>query len=128
MPKLPTLQLAMMQALWRRGQATVAEVQSDLSADRPLAYTTVATMLTKMERKGLVAHTREGRTFIYQPLIDEQRVSRSMVADLAERLFGGSVTELVSHLLDECDVKPGELARLKSLIAQKEKERSRGRK
>lgn len=128
MPKLPTLQLAMMQALWRRGQATVAEVQNDLSADRPLAYTTVATMLTKMERKGLVAHTREGRTFIYQPLIDEQRVSRSMVADLAERLFGGSVTALVSHLLDECDVKPAELARLKSLIAQKEKERSRGRK
>jgi predicted transcriptional regulator len=128
MPKLPTLQLAIMQALWRRGQATVADVQSDLSADRRLAYTTVATMLTKMERKGLVTHTREGRTFIYQPLVDEQRVSRSMVADLAERLFGGSVTALVSHLLDECDVKPAELARLKSLIAQKEKERSRGRK
>jgi BlaI family transcriptional regulator, penicillinase repressor len=128
MPKLPTLQLAIMQALWRRGQATVAEVQSDLSADRRLAYTTVATMLTKMERKGLVRHTRDGRTFIYQPLVDEQRVSRSMVADLAQRLFGGNVTALVSHLLDECDVKPAELARLKSLIARKEKERSRGRK
>lgn len=128
MPKLPTLQLAIMQSLWRRGQATVAEVQGDLSADRPLAYTTVATMLTKMERKGLVGHTREGRTFIYRPLVDEERVSRSMVADLAERLFGGSVTALVSHLLDECDVEPAELARLKSLIAQKEKERNRGRK
>ena len=128
MPKLPTLQLAIMQSLWRRGQATVAEVQNDLSNDRQLAYTTVATMLTKMERKGLVEHTREGRTFIYRPLVDEQRVSRSMVADLAERLFGGSVTALVSHLLDECDVEPAELARLKSLIAQKEKERSRGRK
>jgi BlaI family penicillinase repressor len=128
MPKLPTLQLAIMQALWRRGKATVAEVQSDLSAGRHLAYTTVATMLTKMERKGLITHTRDGRTFIYQPLVDEERVSRSMVADLAERLFGGSVTALVSHLLDECDVKPAELARLKSLIAQKEKERSRGRK
>ena len=128
MPKLPTLQLAIMQSLWRRGHAIVAEVQSDLSADRPLAYTTVATMLTKMERKGLVSHTREGRTFIYRPLVDEERVSRSMVADLAERLFGGSVTALVSHLLDECDVEPAELARLKSLIAQKEKERSRGRK
>jgi len=128
MPKLPTLQLAIMQSLWRRGQATVAEVQNDLSNDRPLAYTTVATMLTKMERKGLVEHKREGRTFIYRPLVDEERVSRSMVADLAERLFGGSVTALVSHLLDECDVEPAELARLKSLIAQKEKERSRGRK
>ncbi|HEV3342742.1 MAG TPA: BlaI/MecI/CopY family transcriptional regulator [Pirellulales bacterium] len=128
MPKLPTLQLAIMQSLWRRGQATVAEVQSDLSSDRRLAYTTVATMLTKMERKELVEHQREGRTFIYRPLVDEQRVSRSMVADLAERLFGGSVTALVSHLLDECDVEPAELARLKSLIAQKEKERNRGRK
>jgi predicted transcriptional regulator len=60
--------------------------------------------------------------------VEEERVSRSMVADLAERLFGGSVTALVSHLLDECDVEPAELARLKSLIAQKEKERNRGRK
>lgn len=125
MPKLANLQLAIMQTLWRRGQATVAEVQKDLRAERPLAYTTVSTMLSKMERKGLVAHRRQGRTFVYRPLVEQQHVSRSMVVDLATRLFAGNVTEMVSHLLDECDVQPDELARLKAMIDQRERERGR---
>jgi len=125
MPKLANLQLAIMQVLWRRGEATVADVQHDLSDLRPLAYTTVSTMLTKMEHKGLVAHTRHGRSFVYRSLIDEQQVSRSMVVDLVGRLFGGDVTQMVSHLLEECPVKPAELARLKAMIEQKERRRGR---
>jgi BlaI family penicillinase repressor len=125
MPKLPTVQLAIMQALWRRSQATVAQVRQELEPDRPLAYTTIATMLTKMERKGLVDHRRDGRTFIYRPLVERDRVRGSMVADLVERLFAGDVTELVSHLLDECDVTPDELSKLKHLIRQRERQNDR---
>jgi BlaI family penicillinase repressor len=125
MSKLPNLQLAIMQCLWRRSHATVAEVQADLEVDRPLAYTTIATMLSKMEAKGLVAHKRQGRTFIYRPLAKQEQVSRSMVADLAERVFGGDITQMVSHLLDECDVQPEELARLKAMIDEAEKNRGR---
>ncbi len=125
MPKLPTVQLAIMQALWRRGQATVAEVRQELEPGRPLAYTTIATMLTKMERKGLVDHRRDGRTFIYRPLVERDQVRGSMVADLVERLFAGDVTELVSHLLDECDVSAAELSKLKQLIRQRERQNDR---
>ncbi|HVC99192.1 MAG TPA: BlaI/MecI/CopY family transcriptional regulator [Pirellulales bacterium] len=125
MPKLPTVQLAIMQALWRRGQATVAQVRQELEPGRPLAYTTIATMLTKMERKGLVDHRRDGRTFIYRPLVERDQVRGSMVADLVERLFAGDVTELVSHLLDECDVTPDELSKLKQLIRQRERQNDR---
>jgi len=125
MPKLPTLQLAIMQALWRRGQSTVAEVRQELEPGRSLAYTTIATMLTKMERKGLVDHHRDGRTFIYRPLVKRNQVRGSMVADLLERLFAGDVTELVSHLLEECDVTADELSRLKQLIRQRERENDR---
>jgi predicted transcriptional regulator len=121
MPKLPAVQLAIMQALWRRGQATVADVQQELLPDRKLAYTTIATMLTKMERKGLVEHRRDGRTFVYRPLVERDQVRGSMLIDLVERLFAGDVTELVSHLLDECDVTPDELAKLKQLIRQRER-------
>jgi BlaI family transcriptional regulator, penicillinase repressor len=125
MPKLPTVQLAIMQALWRRGQATVAEVRQELEPGRPLAYTTIATMLTKMERKGLVDHRRDGRTFIYRPLVERDQVRGSMVADLVERLFAGDVTELVSHLLDECDMTADELSKLKQLIRQRERQNDR---
>jgi predicted transcriptional regulator len=122
-PQLASLQLAIMRILWQKGEATVADVR-DLLADegRELAYTTVATMLAKMERKGQVAHRAEGKAFVFQPLLRQDQVSRSMVADLAQRLFGGDVTLMVSHLLDGCDLSPGELARLKALIRKKEQE------
>ena len=119
---LASLQLAIMQVLWERGEATVANVREALSQSRPLAHTTVGTMLAKMERNGQVKHRSDGRVNIYRPAIRQEQVSQSMVADLATRLFAGDVTEMVCHLLDGCDVSPEELARLRELIRQKEKE------
>jgi predicted transcriptional regulator len=120
--QLAELQLAIMQVLWDEGEATVAAVRDALQATRPLAYTTVATMLTKMERNGQVVHRTEGRVHVYRPAVARDSVSRTMVTDLAGRLFQGDVTQMVSHLLDGCDVSAEELARLKSLIRQKERE------
>jgi len=122
-PQLASLQLAIMRLLWQKEEATVADVRDLLAAEgRELAYTTVATMLAKMERKGQVAHRAEGKAFVFHPLLRQEQVSRSMVADLAQRLFGGDVTLMVSHLLDGCDLSAGELTRLKALIRKKEQE------
>jgi len=122
---LGDLQLAIMRALWARGEATVAEVHEDLEPERGLALTTIATMLVKLEKKGVVGHRAEGRRFIYQPLVDERLVRRSMVAELTSQLFRGDVTALVSHLLSEHDVDPAELAELQSLIADRERQEGR---
>lgn len=119
---LAELQLAIMQVLWERGEATVAEVRIALEPDRKLAHTTVGTMLAKLEEAGRVAHRGEGRQNIYRPLIARDEVTRSMVSDLAERLFGGDVTEMLCHLLDANEVTPEEIARLKKLIRAKERE------
>jgi predicted transcriptional regulator len=119
---LADLQMAIMQVLWERGEATVGEVRDDLAQTRPLAYTTVGTMLAKMERNGQVTHRTQDRANIYRPLVKKEQVSRSMTGDLLNRLFGGDVADMVCHLLDECDVSPEELARLKRLIRQKEQE------
>lgn len=126
-PRLADLQLAIMHVLWDKGEATVAEVRDALAKDRPLAYTTIGTMLTKMEAKGHVTHRVDGRVNIYVPLIPRETVSRSMISDLASRLSRGDVTELVCHLLDECEVSREELSRLKKLIKQKEQELSDGK-
>lgn len=121
--QLASLQLAIMRVLWERGEASVADVRETLEAEgRELAYTTVATMLAKMEKKGQVAHRAEGKAFIYRPALGQDQVSRSMVNDLAERLFGGDVTAMVSHLLDGCELSREELTRLKDLIRRKERE------
>ena len=62
-------------------------------------YTTVATMLTKMERNGQVAHRTEGRVHVYRPALHRERVSQSMVADLAGRLFDGDVAKFISSAI-----------------------------
>lgn len=125
---LADLQYAIMRVLWSEGEATVSRVQEALSNERGRALTTIATMLTKMEKKGVVGHRAEGRQFIYRPLISEKQVHRSMVAELTDRLFQGDFKALVSHLLTEQEIDASELKRLKSLIEERSsKERRRGR-
>jgi BlaI family penicillinase repressor len=119
---LGDLQLAIMRVLWARQEASVAEVHEALEAERGLALTTIATMLAKMEKKGVVGHRAEGRRFLYRPLVDEGQVRRSMVSELTSQLFRGDVTALVNHLLSEHEIDPGELAELKKLIAARVKE------
>jgi predicted transcriptional regulator len=119
--RLGKLQLAIMRALWRRGEAAVTDVHEDLEAERGLAPTTIATMLAKLEHKGVVAHRTEGRRFIYRPLVNEEQVRRSMVDDLTSQLFHGDVTALVNHLLAEHSIEARELAELRSLITARER-------
>lgn len=120
--RLADLQLAIMQVLWDREEVTVGDVQKHLSSTRPLAYTTVGTMLSRMERDGLVTHRVENRVNIYRAKVQREKISRSMISDLAQRLCEGDVTQLVCHLLDEVSVSREELAAIKKLIRQKEQE------
>jgi BlaI family transcriptional regulator, penicillinase repressor len=122
---LGDLQLAIMRVLWSRGEATVAEVHEALEPERGLALTTIATMLTKMEKKGVVDHRAEGRRFIYTPSVSEDKVRHSMVADLTSQLFRGDVTALVNHLLSEHEIDARELAQLRELIASKGRKEGR---
>ena len=122
---LGDLQLAIMRVLWARGEATVADVHETLEPERGLALTTIATMLAKMEKKGVVDHRADGRRFIYRPLVSEEQVQRSMVADLTSQLFRGNIPALVNHLLAEHDIRPQELAKLRELIDAHEREEDR---
>ncbi len=117
---LGDLQLAIMRVLWDRGEAAVSDVHEALVEERGLAPTTIATMLTKMERKGVVEHRSEGRRFLYRPTVSEPLVRRSMVDELTDRLFRGDAAALVSHLLAEHDIDSDELAQLRTLIAARE--------
>ena len=116
MQRLSGLQLAVIRVLWRLKRATVADVQIELESDRPLAYSTLATILKRMEDKGVVRHFVDGRTFIYEPLVAADQVGYSVVSDLVEKVFAGRPSELVSHLLESHEVKSDELARIKAMI------------
>jgi predicted transcriptional regulator len=114
-----------MRVLWERGQATVAEICEALRAERGLALTTVATLLSRLEKRGVVSHETRQRQFVYQALTTEADVRHSMVHELTERLFDGDVTAMMSHLLNGREISPGDLERLKTMLeeqaARKEK-------
>ena len=118
--RLGDLQHAILRVLWDRGEATVAEVHRALD-DRGLATTTIATMLTKMEKKGVVTHRTEQRRFIYRAAIVEGEVHRGMVRDLVERAFDGSPSALVHHLLTEGEIEDDELDVLRAMIDRRER-------
>ena len=113
---LGELQLAIMRVLWARDEATAAAVHEALFAERGLAPTTIATMLRKMEDKGVVAHRLDGRQFVYRATVEESDVHCSMVGELVERLFAGDPKQLLNHLLTQGDIHPDDLDELRRRV------------
>jgi len=113
---LSELQIAVVRVLWQRGEASVTDIAATLAAQRGLAHTTVATLLTRLEKRGVVGQRREGRQLIYRALVSESQVRRSMVADLVGSLFGGDARALVAHLVSESEIAPGDLARVRKRL------------
>src|SRR3954468_13092406 len=102
--RLGDLQLRILQILWRLRRASVGVVHEELGGSAQFAYTTIATMLRKMEERRLVGHQEEGRTFIYSARVTEAEVSRTMANDLLDKMFGGSLIDAVNHLLTSREV------------------------
>lgn len=113
---LSELQLDLMRVLWRQGEAAVADVAAALGPDRPLAHTTVATLLARLARRGVVEARREGRQLLYRARVSEPQVRRTMVSGLVQSLFGGDSGALLAHLVREKDVAPGDLDRIRDLL------------
>jgi len=120
--RLGDLQLRILKVLWERREASVADVHHVVAHPGPLAYTTIATMLRKMEARDLVKHRTVGRSFIYRAIVEADHVSRGMAEHVLDGVFEGSVSAMVSHLLTAHEVSQDELVRLEELIAQRRSE------
>ena len=118
--ELTELQLAILRLLWERGEATVAQLWEALYEQRGLAQTTIATLVARLQRRGIVARRTRDRQFLYRatrlPNGTEADVQHSMVSELTERLFAGDAAALVTHLISASDMSPGDLARVKRMI------------
>jgi predicted transcriptional regulator len=107
---LTKLELELMQIIWRLGSCTVSAVQAEL--DRPLAYTTVQTMLNILERKGKLRRELNGRAYVYSARVTEAKALGQGVRDMIDRMFGGSSEELVMSLLKNGHIDAKRLAEL----------------
>jgi BlaI family transcriptional regulator, penicillinase repressor len=118
--QLGDLETAVMSVVWEKGKATVQEVQDTLSQQRPLAYTTVMTVMSRLAEKGVLNREKEGRAFVYTPAIPQERTAGSLLQSLVRRLYDGATGKAIAQLLEtEEDVDDAELERLEQLIRAK---------
>ena len=95
---LPELELEVMKVLWRRDAATVAEVQEELKPARPLAYTTVMTVLDRLARKGAADRDKRGRGYLYRPAVSQQEVCELAFERLLDDFFSRSPQKLLQYV------------------------------
>ncbi|MBL9129406.1 MAG: BlaI/MecI/CopY family transcriptional regulator [Verrucomicrobiales bacterium] len=107
-----------MEVLWEKGSATVAEVAEALQGKDGSAYTTVLTMLRIMHDKGYLACRKDGRAHVYTPKVKRDTAARKAVRQLLQKFFAGSPGELVLSFLREEDLSPEELDDLKRRIVE----------
>jgi predicted transcriptional regulator len=119
-PRLGRLETQIMNVVWKRGTATVQEVRDALGGGRKPAYSTILTMMRRLEAKGFLEHGMQDRKYVYRAAIDQQRVRRSVIGDLVQRLFDGSPALLVNSLLQQDSVSGEEVAEIKKLIRMRE--------
>jgi predicted transcriptional regulator len=108
----------LMDILWTLESATVAEIAEALPKKLDLAYNTVLTIMRILEDKGYVRHTKpkEGRAFIYRPVVSREQASRSALHHLLGRFFGNSAEALVLNLIEDETLNEKELARIRKLL------------
>ena len=119
--RIGSVQLRIMRVLWDEGEATARRISELMSIDSPIAHSTVQTLLRQLEAKGAVMHERRERTFVFRPVVVEADVSRSAAQDLLDRVFRGSVSGLVAHLLDHEEVSDEEMRLLRRVVVERSK-------
>lgn len=119
-PGLTEAELRVMDIVWDKSTATVADVAAAIQGEPSLAYNTVLTTLRILEQKGYVRHTkaREGRAFVYRAVVDRKEASRNAVRHVVRRFFANSPELLVLNLIDDGDLSDQELRTIRNLLAE----------
>lgn len=121
--RLGKVQLEIMRVLWQRDGARAREITDEMNGwgrAEPIAHSTVQTLLRQMEAKGAVTHEAQGRAFVFRATREEKEVTTTATRELLNRVFSGSVSGLVAHLLTHENIAPGEIQRLRQLIDEAE--------
>lgn len=120
--KVTELELSVLQRIWSRNdQATVTEVLEHWEGKKP-GYTTILKTLQKMETKGIVGHREDGRRYIYYPLLEKDQVTEGRLKAIVSQIFSDNKISFAQYFIKSSDLTLGEIAELKKVIAEREKE------
>ena len=113
------VQMRIMQVLWKKRRSSARELTDALNEYEPIAHSTVQTLLRTLEQKGAVAHDVEDRTFIFRPLVRNDRVVKNALNEFINRIFNGSAEGLVSYLVKNEYVSPEEMKTISDLFIER---------
>lgn len=118
LPPLSAAEQALMDLLWKKHPASVLELLEAVNQGReePVTRNTLQTQLTRLEAKGWIMRDASGRTHAYRPAVAEERGRTSVLAELKQRLFGGSSLALVRCLVESGEISEAELAELRKIV------------
>jgi len=117
---LTEAELRIMNVLWGKGSGTVQQVLDSITEKPPLAYNSVLTTIRVLEKKGYLKHLKDGRAFVYTPLVGQKEATRSEIRHLVSRFFKNSHEQLVLNLLEDQGIGPGEIGHLRQMLIQKD--------
>lgn len=120
---LGQLQRAVMEIIWRQGEATVHQVRDRLDGEKQLAYTTILTTLQKLEKAGWLTHRAEGKSYVYLPRRSRDQAGAGSVRQFLKRVFDGNAVAMFQHLIREGDLSEEDLKEVRKLIDEKRKEK-----
>ena len=125
--KLSDFELEVMHLFWQEGEVIVPDLHAAIAAERKVSYSTVKTIVDRLEEKGAVKRIRTyGRTILYGAAITQDDISRPLVKDFMHRLFNGSIRPMISHVLADEELSMDDLAFLETVIAKKKKLKQEG--
>ena len=115
-PSLSKAELEVARIVWRNKESTVRQVLEALPESRQVDYKTVQTYLRRLEAKGYLRASREGKSTLYRPRVTATQVVRETIEDFVTRLFDGEALPLVEHLIQDRGLSSTEVAKLRSLL------------
>ena len=116
--RISEAELEIMEALWREAPRTAADVAEDVAAERGWSLQTVKTMLARLQDKQVVDHVKDGRRFLYSPLIARRDYVRGESRRFVDRLFGGKISPLVAHLAERDGLSESDIDEIEKLIQE----------
>ena len=119
------LQRRVMDAVWELREASVQQVREHVDPQQALAYTTILSVMQKLEKQGWLRHRARGRAYLYQPATSREQVGSGALGTLLEKVFGGDRLMMFQRLIDDHQTSDDELAALRKMIDQRRKERGR---
>jgi BlaI family transcriptional regulator, penicillinase repressor len=127
MDRLGSLQKAVMEAVWELGEATVQQVRDRVDREPLPAYTTILSVMQKLEKAGWLTHRPEGRSYIYQPIRSREEAGATSLRTFIERVFRGDSLLLFQHLLDDENLSDEDLKALRTMIDRRRKDKDKER-